>query len=181
MPVQCVTGREQALPGPDKVSESPSPPSASSVLLCPLWLSVSLYQFSCVMRLPTVLVLTVRTPSQHFGGWGRQAGGRRPLALSLAAWRCWWLLSWSGCSGSSEELARLCACLHWSGCRRNDSKSRIRIIPEKKFLARRGTKPPGNDCCLRPDGRGKVKSFIWDNFSNERYSPEEPVSADLMA
>lgn len=112
----------------------PTPPSASSTLFCPLSVSMSLYQSSCVMRLSTVLVFTVRTPSQRFGGWGRRAGGRRPLELSPAAWGCWWLLSWSGCSGSSEELAHLCACLRWSGCRRNDSKPRIRIIPEKIYF-----------------------------------------------
>ncbi len=80
----------------------------------PQSVSMSLYLSFCVWCACTP-VFTVRKPSQRSGGWGPRAGEHRPRESSLVVWECWWLLWWSGCSGSSEVLARLRACSDWSG------------------------------------------------------------------
>lgn len=61
------------------------------------------------------LVFTAQRPSQCSGGCDPLASERRPPELSLVAWECWWLLWWSGCSGSSGVFAHQRACSNWSG------------------------------------------------------------------
>lgn len=133
-----------------------------------------LHQSSCVsisLNLsfsvdPGTPVLKVQTLSQRFDDSGQWAGGRRPQELSLAVWECWWLLWWSGCSGSSERLAHLCACSNWSDCRKNVRKPWIRIILEKGFCQK--MKRASGEFCFVPDQLGLRKSQ-WD-FLSGRFS-----------
>lgn len=88
-----------------------------------LSLSLSPWVFICLsVWCSCTLVFTVQTPSQRSGGWGPRAGEHRPLGSSLEAWECWWLLWWSGCSGSSGVLAHRHACSDWSGYVKERSK-----------------------------------------------------------
>lgn len=116
MSLQYMTSRGQAPPRLDLDTECflLHHSQSSSV---PQSVSMSLYLSFCVWRIRT-LVFTVPTPSQRSGGWGLLADEHRPQGSSPAAWGCWWLLWWSGCSGSSGVLVHLRACSDWSGCRK---------------------------------------------------------------